>query len=248
METTTVKKVLHILHAAYPTIPMHEVHGHDPFQMLVAVILSQRARDSVTVPLASKLFAVASSPQEMAGLPVKKLEAIIKPIGFYNAKAQAIRTLSQILMEKYDGQVPSTEKELLSLPSVGRKTANIILTTFFDTPQIAVDIHVHRITNRLGWVRTGFPTLSSLPTGQAGSRRQRSAPASGIQNDLDDSAQSIRETERQLTTLIPKDLHSIVNRVFVAHGQTICLPRNPKCSLCPVEKYCAKVGVSHLSS
>jgi endonuclease-3 len=163
----------------------------------------------VTVPLAAKLFAVAGTPEQMIKLPIEELEAMIKPIGFYRAKAQAIQKLSQILIEKYGGKVPSKEKELLSLPSVGRKTANIILTTFFDTPQIAVDIHVHRITHRLGWVRTSKP----------------------------------EETEKELTKLIPKDFHSIVNRVFVAHGQQVCLPRRPKCTECPIENFCPKIGV-----
>lgn len=188
---------------------MHEIHGHDPFRMLVAVILSQRARDSVTVPLASTLFATASTPQEFVDLSLEKLEKIIHPIGFYHAKALAIKKLAHMLIEKFDGQVPRTEHELLMLPSVGRKTANIILTTFFDTPQIAVDIHVHRITNRLEWVRTKTP----------------------------------EQTEKELTALIPKKFHAIVNRVFVAHGQQICLPRNPKCEECPIEKYCKREGL-----
>lgn len=205
-----IRQVLEILNATYPTIPMHEIHGHDPFQLLVAVILSQRARDSVTVPLASKLFAVAKTPQQFVDLPVETLSQIILPIGFYTAKSLAIKKLAKILVDEYGGTVPRTEAELLKLPSVGRKTANIILTTFFDTPQIAVDIHVHRITNRHGWVQTT----------------------------------KVEETEKELTKIIPKDLHSIVNRVFVAHGQTICIPRNPKCEVCPVEMYCTKVGLS----
>ncbi len=209
MNDALIPTVLKILDATYPTIPMHEVHGQDPFQLLVAVILSQRSRDSVTVPTASKLFAVAKTPQEFVDLQVERLEELIHAIGFYHEKAIAIKTMSQMLLDDFGGQVPKTEKELLSLPHVGRKTANIILTTFFDTPQIAVDIHVHRITNRLGWVTTTKP----------------------------------EQTEKELTKITPRKFHSIVNRVFVAHGQTICLPRHPKCELCPIEKYCAKVGV-----
>lgn len=209
MAPSTVKTVIQLLDRTYPTLPMHEVHGHDPFQMLVAVILSQRSRDSVTVPTATKLFEVAKTPQDFVNLPIQELERHIKRIGFYKAKAVAIKKLSSILVEQYAEHVPSTEKELLLLPHVGRKTANIILTTFFDTPQIAVDIHVHRITNRLGWVQTKKP----------------------------------EDTEKELTRLIPKEFHSLVNRVFVAHGQTLCLPRIPKCSVCPIKTYCKKVGV-----
>ncbi|MEP7166640.1 MAG: endonuclease III [Candidatus Woesebacteria bacterium] len=210
MDQATVKIVLNILDKKYPTIAMHEVHGHDPFQMLVAVILSQRSRDSVTVPVAKTLFETVKTPADFVTISQTDLEQKIHAIGFYHAKAAALKKMSALLVEKYQGKVPSTEEELLSLPQVGRKTANIILTTFFNTPQIAVDIHVHRITNRLGWIQTTTP----------------------------------EQSEKALTDLIPKKLHSIVNRVFVAHGQTICLPRIPKCSMCPIEKYCQKVGVT----
>ncbi len=154
MRKATTEIVLDILATTYPTLPMHEAFGHDPFQMLIAVVLSQRSRDSVTVPTAQTLFARAHTPQELCSLAQSELESIIKPIGFYHTKASAIKKLSAIIVERFNGVVPATEQELLSLPHVGRKTANIILTCFFHTPQIAVDIHVHRITNRLGWVQT----------------------------------------------------------------------------------------------
>jgi len=134
---------------------------------------------------------------------------ILRPIGFFHAKAAAVQKLSRIIVEKFDGQVPKTEAELLSLPQVGRKTANIMLTLFFNTPQIAVDVHVHRITHRLGWVHT----------------------------------KTTDETEVALTKLIPKNLIHDVNRVFVRHGQEICKPISPKCSICPINTYCAKIGV-----
>ncbi len=205
-----IKKVLVILDSTYPTLPMHEIHGHDAFQMLVAVILSQRSRDSVTVPTAALLFQKVHTPQEFIDMPIQELEDVIRPIGFYRDKARAIVQMCQTLVDQYDGQVPRTEEELLSLPQVGRKTANIMLTTFFDTPQIAVDIHVHRITNRLGWVATS----------------------------------KVEDTEVALTQRVPKKFHSIVNRVFVAHGQQVCLPRHPKCAQCPIESYCPRIGVS----
>jgi len=205
-----VETVLTILDHTYPTLAMHEVHGQDPFRMLVAVILSQRARDAVTVPVAARLFERITTPQDLLNLPTEELEAIIYPIGFAHAKATALKKMAAVLVEQYGGVVPGTEAELLSLPQVGRKTANIILTTFFHTPQIAVDIHVHRITNRLGWIKTQDPLHS----------------------------------EQELTALIPTYLHGIVNRVFVAHGQTICLPRIPLCSTCPIREYCKRVGVT----
>ncbi len=136
---------------------MHEAFGDDPFCMLVAVVLSQRATDAMTIPVAHKLFQKAKTPQEIVELSSKTMETILHPIGFYRQKTRALKALSRMLIEKFDSKVPSTEQELLSLPQVGRKTANIILTLFFHTPQIAVDTHVHRITNRLGWVTTKTP-------------------------------------------------------------------------------------------
>lgn len=152
-----INQVLTILSHEYPTIPMHEVHALNPFRFLVAIVLSQRARDSVTVPVTVQLFEHITTVQDLNDFPLEKLEAIIKPIGFHHTKAVALKKLSRALLERFNGEVPSTEEELLSLPQVGRKTANILLTEFFDTPQIAVDIHVHRITNRLGWVHASKP-------------------------------------------------------------------------------------------
>lgn len=205
-----IVKVMQILGKTYPTLPILEVHGKNPFQLLIAVILSQRARDAVTVPTASKLFARISSPQELVALPLPELEAILKPLGFQHAKAQAIKAATQTLLTDFHGKVPATEAELLSLPHVGPKTANILLTYFFHTPRIAVDTHVHRITNRLGWVNTS----------------------------------NVKQTEEMLSKLIPKEYHASVNRVFVAHGQQVCLPRIPHCSTCPIREYCQRVGVS----
>jgi endonuclease-3 len=148
---------MEILLKTYLDHPMHEAFKHDVFHMLVAVILSQRATDAMTIPVAKNLFATAPTPRALAKLPLQKIEAIIKPIGFYHQKAAALKKLSAILVEQYHGKVPSKEEQLLALPQVGRKTANIILTMFFDTPQIAVDVHVHRIANRLGWIRTKTP-------------------------------------------------------------------------------------------
>ncbi|MBI5151381.1 MAG: endonuclease III [Candidatus Pacebacteria bacterium] len=207
---SSLRHTLEILQKTYISHPMHEAFHHDPFQMLVAVILSQRATDAMTISVAQKLFEVTPTPQAITALNMQVLEKIIRPIGFFHTKALALQKLSRVLIETFDGKVPTTESELLSLPQVGRKTANIMLTLFFHTPQIAVDVHVHRITNRLGWVNT----------------------------------KTVEETELSLTKIIPKDLIYDVNRVFVRHGQEICRPISPKCSICPVQKYCKKVGVT----
>ncbi|HKY74176.1 MAG TPA: endonuclease III [Patescibacteria group bacterium] len=155
--TKTITSVLDILKKTYTDHPMYEAFKHNPFQMLVAVILSQRATDAMTIPVARTLFALAPNAQTMLRLSTHELEAIIHPIGFYHAKTAALQKLCENLLKHHNGNVPSTEQELLALPQVGRKTANIMLTLFFNTPRIAVDVHVHRITHRLGWVQTKTP-------------------------------------------------------------------------------------------
>lgn len=149
-----VHAVMQILKKTYTDHPMHEAFQHDPFQMLIAVVLSQRATDAMTIPVAQHLFKNAPTPQEIVAMPLHKLEQIIRPIGFFRTKAAALKKLSAAIVEKHAGKVPSKEESLLDLPQVGRKTANIMLTMFFKKPQIAVDVHVHRITHRLGWLDT----------------------------------------------------------------------------------------------
>ncbi len=209
IKTHLVSTVLRILQKTYLTHPMHEAFKHDPFHMLIAVVLSQRATDAMTIPVAKALFAQAETPTKILQLPLTKLETILRPIGFFHAKAAALKKLSQLIVTNFHGKVPKTKTDLLSLPQVGRKTANIMLTLFFNTPQIAVDVHVHRITHRLGWVHAKTPD----------------------------------ETEVALTKLIPKHFIHDVNRVFVRHGQEVCKPVSPKCSICPINTYCPKIGV-----
>lgn len=153
----TIDQVFSILHQTYPSHPMHDAFGKDPWQMLVAVMLSQRATDLATIRVCSKLFAEAPTVQAIHELSIEKLEKHLYSIGFFRQKARALKALADAVHLKHNDQVPIDEKSLLALPQIGRKTANIILTLFGPTPQIAVDIHVHRITNRLGWVKTATP-------------------------------------------------------------------------------------------
>jgi endonuclease III len=129
----------------------------DPFLVLIGCILSLRTRDEVTDVAAGRLFQKAGNPQEILSLPVKELEQLIYPVGFYRTKARTIQEISRTILEKYDGKVPESMDELLSFKGVGRKTANIVITEGFNKPGIAVDTHVHRISNRLGAVTTKNP-------------------------------------------------------------------------------------------
>lgn len=125
-----------------------------PYKALVSCLLSLRTRDEITFPIAEKLFKIADNPQAMTELPYDRLCEIIRSINYYKTKAEKIQEASRVLIDKYNGEVPDDMDKLLELRGVGRKTANIVVGVGFQQPSIAVDTHVHRISNRLGFVKT----------------------------------------------------------------------------------------------
>lgn len=129
----------------------------DPFFSLISTVMSHRTRDDVTYPAAKQLFERFSTPEEMAEADTFEIEVLIKNVGFYRVKAGRIKEISRILLEKYNGKVPEDMESLLELPGVGRKTANCVLAHAFSKDALAVDTHVHRISNRLGLVETKDP-------------------------------------------------------------------------------------------
>src|SRR3954462_11895541 len=143
----------------------------DPFQVLIATMLSAQTRDAVTAAASARLFRAARTPKAMARLSERQLIALIYPVSFYRNKAAHVKQTCRILVERFNGRVPSTMEELLSLPGVGRKTANLVLIlSFRSLKNICVDTHVHRISNRLGWVQTRRPdeTEQALYKGTSG--------------------------------------------------------------------------------
>jgi endonuclease III len=130
----------------------------DPFQVLIATLLSARTQDATTLAASTRLFKVARTPESMANLPVRRIERLIYPVSFYRHKARHVKATCKILVERFGRRVPGTMEELLTLPGVGRKTANLVLILSFKSGRnICVDTHVHRISNRLGWVKTRTP-------------------------------------------------------------------------------------------
>jgi endonuclease III len=130
----------------------------DPFQVLIATLLSARTQDATTLAASTRLFRVAPTPRAMVKLTVRQIEKLIKPVSFFHTKARHVKATCERLLEHYDGTVPGTMEELLTFPGVGRKTANLVLILSFRSQQnICVDTHVHRISNRLGWVKTRTP-------------------------------------------------------------------------------------------
>jgi endonuclease-3 len=135
-----------------------ESQENNPFQVLIATLLSARTQDATTLAASTRLFKTARTPATMAKLTVKQIEKLIYPVSFYRHKARHVKATSQILVDRFASRVPTTMEELLVFPGVGRKTANLVLILAFKSLEnICVDTHVHRISNRLGWVRTRTP-------------------------------------------------------------------------------------------
>jgi endonuclease III len=181
----------------------------NPYRVLISTILSARAKDTVSYPISKSVFKKYPDAKSLAKAKQKNVEKIIKSIGFYRNKAKNIIGSARIVQRKYGGKVPRIKAELMELPGVGSKVAGCVLVYAFGISAIPVDTHVHRLSNRLGWVKTKTP----------------------------------EQTERALEQLIPRKYWIDVNELLVTHGQTICAPITPKCSICPVRKYCKRVGV-----
>jgi endonuclease-3 len=154
-----IEKVIEILRA---TVPEHPYKSRDPFEVLIATVISQRTKDEVTYTVAERLFEKYPTPKDMKNASVDEIAKLIYPAGFYKEKAKKIKEIARIIDEEYGGKVPDTLEELLKLPGVGRKTANIVLSRCFGKDAIPVDTHVHRISNRLGWVHTKTPEETEI--------------------------------------------------------------------------------------
>jgi len=176
----------------------------DPFHVLISTVLSHRTKDINTYRASKQLFAKYSDPFSLAKADISEIEELVHPSGFYKVKARGIHAICVELVERFDGNVPDTIEGLTSLTMVGRKTANCVLSYAFGKDGLCVDVHVHRISNRIGWVETKHPD----------------------------------DTEMALKEMVPKELWCDINSMLVRFGQKTCLPRNPRCGTCPVQKRC----------
>jgi len=201
---------LNQLNKVVPAVSYVAITQNDPYCVLISTILSLRTKDDVTLQASVRLFNTASNPADMLKLSAEQIEKLIFPTGFYKTKAQRIFEISQILMDKYNGKVPNTVEELLALPGVGIKTANLTLNLGFGIDAICVDCHVHQISNRMGWIKTSTP----------------------------------EESEKVLQTVMPKKYWIPLNELLVSYGQEVCTSVSPKCSICPENGNCPKIGVT----
>jgi endonuclease-3 len=184
--------------------------SRDPFRILISCLLSLRTKDEVTGQASARLFARAHTPAGILKLSEATIARLIYPVGFYRTKAKVIRGVCRTLIGQYGGRVPDSLDELLKLKGVGRKTANLVVSVGYGKPGICVDTHVHRISNRWGYVKTRTP----------------------------------EETEQALRRTLPRRHWIVFNDLLVGFGQNVCKPISPFCSRCPVERYCARIGVA----
>lgn len=194
---------------AMPIVSHLAENQRDPFVILISTLLSLRTKDEVTAEATDRLFELASTPEEMLKVPVEKIAKTIYPVGFYRVKAGNIHHVCRELINRFDSRVPDDIDTLLTIKGVGRKTANLVVSLAYGEDAICVDTHVHRISNRLGYVKTKTPD----------------------------------ETEFALREKLPRRHWIIYNTIMVAFGRKTCKPVSPLCSLCPVSKYCNRIGV-----
>ncbi len=145
-----------------PIIDLIQAKTNDPFKILVGTLLSARTKDETTAKVLQELFKVVNTPEDLSKFTIEELEKLIYPIGFYHNKAKFLHELGKELTTKFESKVPETIEELVTLPGVGRKTANLVVIMAFRQPAMCVDIHVHRISNRFGYIQTKTPLESEM--------------------------------------------------------------------------------------
>ena len=204
MKKNEAIKIIDILKETYPDAKC-SLDFNTPFEMLVAVILSAQCTDERVNKTTPNIFNKYSTPEDFDKMPLELLEELIHPCGFYKNKAKNIKLTAHKIVNDFNGKVPETMDELLSLPGVGRKTANVVMLEAFNKPQgIAVDTHAKRLSNRIGFSDEDTP----------------------------------EKIEQDLLKLFPYEYLKDINHILIYHGRNICTSRSPKCSECPIKKYC----------
>lgn len=204
LATENVIEIIELLKETYPDATC-SLDFSSPFELGIAVMLSAQCTDERVNKTTPSIFEAYNTPQDFSNMDIKTLEDLIHPCGFYKTKAKNIKAYSKKILEEYNGELPRTMEELVTLPGIGRKSANVIMLEAFNNPTgIAVDTHAKRISNRLGLSSNSDPS----------------------------------KIEQDLLKIIPYEYYYDVNHLFVWHGRNICNARNPRCSECPVSKYC----------
>lgn len=197
-----------ILRRVFPA-PACALHFDNPFQLLVATVLSAQTTDKRVNTVTPALFAAYPTPAALAAADPQRVEDIIRPIGFHHAKTRNIIALSSRLASRFNGEVPRTMDALTSLPGVGRKTANVVLGNAFGIPGFPVDTHVIRVTGRLRW-----------------------------HDDWHNDSPDPVRIEREITACFPPEEWTDLSHRLILHGRATCHARKPDCAACPLNATC----------
>jgi len=206
---TRSRAIARALAKAYPDA-WCELDYRSPWQLVIATILSAQCTDKMVNRVTPALFAAWPTPADLAGAEPSRVEALIKPTGFFRQKTRAIQAVASAVASEHRGRVPDTMEELTALPGIGRKTANVVLGTAFGQPAIFVDTHVKRLSNRLGLTHQEDP----------------------------------ERIERDLQALVPPKGWTAFAHRLIHHGRRICLARKPRCTECPLQRWCPRIGVT----
>ena len=199
-----IVEIIKILKETYPDAKC-SLDFKTPFELGIAVMLSAQCTDERVNKTTPSIFEKYNTPQDFIDIDINVLEELVHPCGFYRNKAKNIKAYAKRILEEYNGVLPQDIEQLVTLPGIGRKSANVIMLEAFDNPiGIAVDTHAKRISNRLG-----------------------------LSSETDPN-----KIEQDLLKIIPNKYYKDVNHLLVWHGRNTCTARNPKCSQCPVSKYC----------
>lgn len=197
-------KIVEILKEYYPDAQC-SLDFKTPFELVVATILSAQCTDERVNKTTPSIFNKYSTPEDFASIDINKLENLIHPCGFYKNKAKNIKACAQKIISDFNGKVPISAEDLITLPGVGRKTANVVMLEAFGIAQgIAIDTHAKRISNLIGLSKESDPL----------------------------------KIEKDLLKIFPNEYLKDINHLFMWHGRNICTARNPKCDVCPINKYC----------
>lgn len=197
-------KIVELLKNYYPDAKC-SLNFNTPFELLIATILSAQCTDERVNKTTPNIFAKYSTPEDFANIDISELENLIHPCGFYKNKAKNIKACAHKILSDFDGEIPKTAEELVALPGVGRKTANVVMLEAFGIAQgIAIDTHAKRISNLVGLSHKSDPL----------------------------------KIEKDLLSLFPNKFLKDINHLLIWHGRNICTARNPKCTICPINKYC----------
>jgi endonuclease-3 len=160
---STMKKIARVVgNGTVPSVSQIAREKRDPYRILISTVISLRTKDDVTLDASRRLFKLARDPKQLVGLHVRAIEKAIYPAGFYKTKARTLKEIARKLLKEYDGKVPDTIEELLTFKGVGRKTATLVVSLGYGKPAICVDTHVHRISNRMGWIETSTPDATEF--------------------------------------------------------------------------------------